>query len=200
MSFTTKKSLLARVRSGDEISWREFYETYRPLVFLVGRDCGLRQDENEELVQLVMCEIFRKDILGKYDPDKIPDDVVFQYDPSRGRFRFYLKAVIRNHALKLYHNRKEFVNMDEVPEPVCEDRFDAQWEGEWRKHIFVQAMAELRNQVMPETYSAFEMYAVQGRPVKEVAAFLNLSVNSVYVAKNRCIASLKSIVENLESK
>ncbi len=52
MSYTTKKSLLARVRSGDEISWREFYETCRPLVFLVG-DCGLTCDENEELVQLV---------------------------------------------------------------------------------------------------------------------------------------------------
>ena len=45
MSCPTKKSLLARVRSGDEISWREFYETCRPLVFLVG---GLRLDLRRE--------------------------------------------------------------------------------------------------------------------------------------------------------
>ena len=41
------------------------------------------------------------------------------------------------------------------------------------------------NQVQSNTFAAFEMYAVQGRPVKEVADFLNMSVNSVYVAKNR---------------
>lgn len=72
MAFTTKNSLLVKVRAGDEISWREFYETYRPLIYLVGRDCGLNAGENEELVQLVMCEIFRKDILAKYNIEESP--------------------------------------------------------------------------------------------------------------------------------
>ena len=36
MAFTTKKSLLAKVRAGDEISWQEFYDTYKPLMILVG--------------------------------------------------------------------------------------------------------------------------------------------------------------------
>ena len=38
MAFTTKKSLLAKVRAGDEISWQEFYDTYKPLMILVGND------------------------------------------------------------------------------------------------------------------------------------------------------------------
>ena len=200
MAFTTKKSLLARVRAGDEVSWREFYETYRPLIILCGRDCGLTYEENEELVQLVMCEIFQKDILAKYNIDEVPKDIVFQYDPSRGRFRYFLKAIIRNQAFKLYHKRHEHVNIEEIPEPASDDKFDASWEEEWRRHIFTQAMLELRNQVQSNTFAAFEMYAVQGRPVKEVADFLNMSVNSVYVAKNRCIESLKEIMENLERK
>ena len=200
MAFTTKKSLLARVRAGDEVSWREFYETYRPLTILCGRDCGLTYEENEELIQLVMCEIFQKDILAKYNIDEVPKDIVFQYDPSRGRFRYFLKAIIRNQALKLYHKRREHVNIEEIPEPASDDKFDASWDGEWRRHIFTQAMLDLRNQVQSNTFAAFEMYAVQGRPVKEVADFLNMSVNSVYVAKNRCIESLKEIMENLERK
>lgn len=200
MAFTTKKSLLARVRAGDEVSWREFYETYRPLIILCGRDCGLTYEENEELVQLVMCEIFQKDILVKYNIDEVPKDIVFQYDPSRGRFRYFLKAIIRNQAFKLYHKRREHVNIEEIPEPASDDKFDASWEEEWRRHIFTQAMLELRNQVQSNTFAAFEMYAVQGHPVKEVADFLNMSVNSVYVAKNRCIESLKEIMENLERK
>ena len=79
MAFTTKKSLLKKVRAGDEISWNEFYQTYKPLILLCGMDCSLTQYENEELVQLVMTEIFRKDILKNYDLDKVPDHIVFQF-------------------------------------------------------------------------------------------------------------------------
>ena len=201
MAFTTRKSLLARVRAGDEVSWKEFYETYRPLIFLCGRDCGLTRDENEELVQLVMCEIFQKEILAKYDPASIPDNVVFQYDPARGRFRHYLKGIIRNQARKLYHRRKPHVPLEEVPEPAVEDeRFNAAWDLEWRRHLCQEALVELRSQVQASTYAAFEMYTLQKRPVEEVAKFLNRSVSSVYVAKTRCIAMLRETIARLEQR
>lgn len=200
MAFTTKKSLLAKVRSGDEISWREFYETYRPLIFLVGRDCGLSYSENEELVQLVMGEIFQKDILTKYNIDEVPQDITFTYDPAKGRFRYFLKAIIRNQALKLYHKRDNNVDIDTVQEPAADAKFDSDWDDEWKRHMFTQTMDELKSQIQASTYTAFEMYAIQGRPVKDVADFLNLSVDSVYVAKNRCIAALKEIIKELEKK
>ena len=200
MAFTTKKSLLARVRAGDEVSWREFYETYRPLIILCGKDCGLTQCEREELVQQVMCEIFNKDILGKYDIDEVPKDFIFKYDPSRGRFRYFLKAIIRNQARKIYHKRKEQVNIDDIPEPASEEKFDAVWDEEWKMHLLTQALVELRGHVQAETYAAFEMYALQERPVKEVTEFLNMSANSVYVAKNRCIATLREIIGNLDKR
>jgi len=200
MAFTTKKSLLAKVRAGDEISWCEFYETYRSLIFLVGGDCGLTPSEREELVQLVMCEIFQKDILVKYNIEEVPKDVTFKYDPSKGRFRYFLKAITRNQALKLYHKRSDFACIDEILEPAAEAKFDSDWDEEWRKHLFTQAMEELKNQVQAVTYTAFEMYAVQGRSVKDVSDFLNISVNSVYVAKNRCIAAIKEIITDLEKR
>ena len=67
MAFTTRKSLLAKVRGGDEVSWQEFYAAYKPLILLCGADCGLDRDEKDELVQKVMCEIFCKDIVGKFE-------------------------------------------------------------------------------------------------------------------------------------
>lgn len=200
MAFTTKKSLLARVRAGDEVSWNEFYMTYRPLIFLCGRDCGLNRDENEELVQLVMCEIFQKDILGKYNLDEVPPEITFHYDPAHGRFRHYFKAIVRNQALKLCRKRRELVDIDSIPEIADDARFDDVWEEEWRRHLLTQALEELRATVQPVTFSAFQMYAIQGRPVREVANFLQLSVDSVYVAKNRCIAGLKRIVEKLDRR
>lgn len=84
MAFTTRKSLLARVKSGDEVSWTEFYAANKTLILLCGNDCLLSPVECEEFVQQVMAEIFPKDIIGKYDPDHVPDDIIFKYDPARG--------------------------------------------------------------------------------------------------------------------
>ena len=62
------------------------------------------------------------------------------------------------------------------------------------------ALVELKGRVQPETYSAFEMYAVQNRKIEDVCAFLEMSPASVYTAKSRCIAALKEIIANLEEK
>lgn len=201
MAFTTRKSLLAKVRAGDEVSWAEFYAAYKPLILLCGQDCMLTSDENDELVQQVMSEVFKKDIVGRYDPDHIPDDVVFHYDPSHGRFRHYLRKIIRNQALKIYQKRKAYIELDnpaqQIPEPAV-DTWDNLWNEEWKRHVLAMALTELKGHVQPETYVAFEMYALQERPVQEVAKFLNLSVASVYTAKSRCIAALKEIIQKLE--
>ena len=203
MAFTTRKSLLAKVRAGDEVSWAEFYAAYKPLILLCGQDCTLTQDENDELVQQVMSEIFQKDIVGKYDPDHIPDDIVFHYDPSRGRFRHYLRKIIRNQALKIIQKRKGFVELDNpektVEEPTI-DVWDEIWDEEWKRHVLAMALTELKGHVQPETYVAFEMYAIQERSVQEVADFLNMSVASVYTAKSRCVAALKEIISKLEEQ
>lgn len=203
MAFTTNKSLLARVRGGDEISWGEFYAAYKPLILLCGGDCGLNTDEKEELVQQVMAEIFQKDIVGKYDPDHVPENISFQYDPARGRFRHFLRKIIRNHAIKIYRKRKACVSLNDENHPVelpSEDKWDGIWETQWQKHVMNMALVELKNHVQPETYLAFEMYAIQDRDVREVASFLNMSVASVYTAKSRCISTLKEIIANLEEK
>ena len=195
---------MAKVRSGDEVSWGEFYAAYKLLILLCGGDCGLNQDEKEELVQKVMCEIFQKDIIGKYDPDNVPSNIVFTYDPVKGRFRHYLRKVIRYQAIRIFKQRKNHESIDADNHALnslpSNDEWNAVWDEEWYKHVLNMAMTELRDRVQPETYVAFEMYAVQNRKVEDVANFLNLSVSSVYTAKSRCISTLREIIKELEDK
>lgn len=201
MAFTTRKSLLARVREGGEIPWQEFYDSYKPLILLCGGDCGLTDDEKDELVQKVMCEIFQRDIIGKYDPDHVPDDVVFKHDPTRGRFRHYLRKIIRYQALKIIAQRSGDVPFDDaVAADAPDDGWNSAWDNEWKRHVFNMALAELKGRIQPETYSAFEMYALQNRPIAEVAQFHDMSPSSVYTAKSRCIKLLHEIVKELEEK
>ena len=202
MAFTTKKSLLMRVREGDEVSWNDFYTAYKPLIFLCGGDFGLTPDEKEELVQQVMTDIFKRDILGKYDLDHVPDDVVFKYDPAKGRFRHYLRKIVQNHAVRIYRGRKrhEAENIDDMPEIAGNDEWNSMWDSEWKKHVLTMALTELKIRIRPETYVAFEMYALQNRSVEDTASFLNMSIASVYTAKSRCIAALKDIIADMEEK
>ena len=204
MAFTTRKSLLAKVHNGDGVSWEAFYKAYQPLIELKGSDLGLNRYEKEELIQNVMFEVFAKDIAGKFVQDKIPDDVVFTYDPSKGRFRHYLRKVVKFQAIKILKKRRNNVslNADDDMENLfpADDVWNASWDEEWHRHVLNQAMVELKNRVQPETFAAFEMYAVQNRNVQEVAEFLNLSVSSVYTAKSRCVSALREIIKDLEDK
>ena len=66
--------------------------------------------------------------------------------------------------------------------------------AEWHKVIIAEAEDELRKRVSPDTFQAYQLYAVQGRPVEKVAAFLECSVNQVYQAKKRCFAMMREIL------
>ena len=94
MAFTTKGSLLTAVKNGDEISWQQFYDMYKPLILLKGGDLRLNQTEKEELVQLVMLSFFNT-------------SQTFCYDKSKGRFRDYLKRIIHNKACDLMRKRHD---------------------------------------------------------------------------------------------
>lgn len=202
MAFETSKSLLFRVKNGDEFSWNEFYKLYSPLVRLHGGDFGLNVEEQKELVQKVMCEIFQKDILGKYSIDQVPDDVIYKHDPKvKGRFRHYMRAIIGNQAKAMLRKRRaNAVSIDdpEVPDVFSEDDIERKYEEEYRMLVLNDALKELKNQVESKTFAAFEMYALQNRPPKEVAEFLNISIESVYTNRSRCISKLKDIVKSLE--
>ena len=206
MAFTTSKSLLAKVKSCDEISWAEFYRTYKPLVILIGGDWGLNCDEKEELLQKVMSEMFNKKTLNSYDINQVPDDVVFKYDPTKGRFRHYFRGIVRNHAIKILKARAKVIleSIDKEDSPVkslpSDDEMEAAWNKEWNRHVLHMAMIELKERVQPETYVAFEMYALHERSVDEVSKFLNISVSSVYTSKSRCISTLREIIKDLEEK
>ena len=58
----------------------------------------------------------------------------------------------------------------------------------------LEAQAELKSRVSPETFQAYELYAVQGRSVEKVAAFLECSTNQVYQAKKRCFTMMREIL------
>lgn len=187
MAYTTKKSLLEAICRGDEISWHEFYETYRPLIVVRGRDYKLNGTEINELVQAVMLRFFNR-------------SKTFLYDRSRGKFRDYLGVMINHCALNIIRQRrKNEIGYDEIDIPEPESSEDC-WRREWRQHILSQAMKQLKLRLEDSTFQAFELYAIRGESPDIVAKFLRIPVGMVYVAKSRALVRLRKIVRELKKE
>lgn len=185
MAYTTNRSLLSALQRGDEVSWQEFYETYRPLILFCAKG-RLTPEESEDLVQLVMMKFFRSG-------DK------FRYDPAKGHLRSFLGTITRNTITDILRRRKAPDTGTPLPEPDVDD-FEQHWEEEWEKHIFAQALTELKSRVSARVFQTFDLYVLHSQNAGDVARFLDIDIDRVYKAKLRCIRILQEIVSRLQEE
>lgn len=185
MSFTTDASFLEKITDGDEISWGKFYEIYSPLICYCGREWGLNESENEELVQDVMVGFF----MGAK---------TFRYDRTKGKFRSYLQEIAKTKIFAILRKRpggeeKQFANA-----ALMEFAFDEKWDSEWHNYLCAEAFKLLKKEMEDLSFRSFEMYVMQGMPPAEVAEKLGISVNAVYINKCRALEFLRRTVRELD--
>ena len=189
---TTRTTLLNRL-NGDETAWTEFFHRYETAIADIGRYKGLSPDECSDLVQNVMIRFHRKVEAG------------FKYDPSLAKFRTFFSKLVKGCVYDLLRLReKRGVPLDGIAVEDDGSRPDELLDmallEKWRAIIREEAMLELARRVDEKTFQAFELYALEDRPVKETAELVGLSVNSVYVAKNRCMKILRETVARLNAE
>jgi len=177
---STHKTLLERVRSGEEIAWTEFYARYAPVIRFAGSLYHFNAFECEDLVQNVMLKFF--------DAQK-----KFVYREHQTRFRSWFATVIRSQAVE-YIRKAGRGRENPLPDDMADDPFARKFLEEWRKVVFQEALDELRLRVDPVTFQAFELYGLQDRSAEEVAKALDLPRDQLYVAKSRCLKILREII------
>lgn len=180
---TTSKTLLDKIASGDEISWDEFYQKYAPIVKALAVYKGLSGTDADDVCQQVMMQFFKQ-------------SKTFKFDPDIARFRTYFGRIVNAKIINYFRRKenKEILVDDVMPDIPVDPEIEAIYMSEWRKTLLIEAQQKLKERVAPETYQAYELYAVQGRPVEKVAAYLDCSVNQVYQAKKRCFAMMREIL------
>ena len=189
---TTRTTLLDRL-DRDEAAWTEFFHRYETAVADIGRYKGLSPDECSDLVQNVMIRFHRKVEAG------------FQYDPSLAKFRTFFSKLVKGCVYDLLRLReKRGVPLDcvavEDDGSRPDELLDMAIMEKWRTIIREEALLELARRVDDKTFQAFELYALECNPPRDTAKLLGLSVNSVYVAKTRCLKILREIVQRLNAE
>jgi len=186
MTYTTRKELLQAVHDNQDDAWKNFESFYKPLIMLRAKDFKLQPHEADELRQNVLVAVFRGDATGKYDP-------------SKGRFRDYLRRIITNCAIDILRNRLSHEHLqlsDQIPQENDDEAFDR----EWKECLLDQAKTEVRENCEPSTYMAYLLYGEQGMPVKEVARILKMNEMQVYQAKTRTLKRIQAAVQRLSQE
>lgn len=177
---TTSRTLLDKIASGDEIGWTEFFCRYSPIVKALALFKGLNEADADDICQQVMAQFFQQ-------------SKSFRFDPGIARFRTYFGRIVWNKITDYYRRRREMpvAEFEAIPvEPETEQLFME----EWRQMVLKEAEQELKRLVTPETFQAYQLFAVQKRPIEKVTTYLECSTNQVYQAKKRCFAKLREIL------
>ena len=177
----THVSLLARLTAGTDVAaWADFQSRYGDLIRGVCARRGLQQADSDDVLQDVLIA------LTKAMPG-------FVYDPTRGRFRSYLRTVVSHAILKRVRQTGPVGGLS-VVEGAAEEE-DLVWEDEWRHHHFRVAMRGVGEEFGARDMAAFRMYALDGRSAEAVGVELGMSVDSVYQVKSRVLKRLAARIE-----
>lgn len=186
MPYTTNLTLLEKIAEGDDISWNRFSDIYSPLIRMCGKDWGLTGEECDELVQEVLVSFFKA-------------SRTFRYEKSKGKFRNYLRTIVRNHTFRLLKKRTGEV----AEEPPAGDHFldfafEEKWDTEWHSYLFSEALFLLRQEMEPLAFETFYLYVIKEESPAKVATKLGISVNAVYIHKSRALDLLRRTIKKLE--
>lgn len=191
--YETNMDLLLQLKSDEtvnrEMGWGIFVDRYGPIICGFARNAGLPSGEADDIMQNVLFNFF-----------KVADQ--FEYDPSKGRFRGYLKRITLNAIRQRYRKRQE-ANLDTHGMKAAEDERDdleAIFDREWAEHLLSEAMTEARPKFEPKTWEAFELYGRRGMSAERAAERLNMTPEAIRHAKSRVMKSVREVVTRLREE
>jgi RNA polymerase sigma-70 factor (ECF subfamily) len=171
----------------DEQAWQSFQERYQPLI---RRWCARRRlqvADVEDVTQKVLLKMFTN---------------LKSYDPRRGKFRPWLKAVVRNAVLDFIRQQERHPGdrgsgntevqdlLNDVEEPETVDFLARELDEEF-EHDVQRVLARVQQRVKPDSWQVFVQTEVEGKAKDIVAAEGGKTYTAVCMTISRIRAMLR---------
>lgn len=190
---TTSLSLLDRAKSDDQTeSWNQLVSIYQPVLKNWLKTYSMQDADADDLVQETLAAAFKD--LGK-----------FEHNGQVGAFRKWLKTILVYRLKYFWRSRKyrptiaggtDFnQHLQELEDP--ESPISKMWNQEHDRVVLQQVWKIVSARFNVQTKNAFEQYVKQGKPAKDVAQSLGMTVNAVMIAKSRVLKAMRQECQGL---
>ena len=173
--------------------WDQFAGRFRGPVVDFATRLGLDEDAAQDVAQDALLTFARAYRDGRYDRE-------------RGRLRSWLFGIAAREAMR--RRREEHRTARQAPRvegrttlisslPDDAD-VEALWEDAWTRHALRVGLEQVRREMAPSTFGAFEQFAINGVPAARVAETLGMTPNAVFLAKRRVLRRLEEVCAEIE--
>ncbi len=179
----TRSSVLRAVANTEnEAAWQRLFDLYAGFVFSIARSKGLKEEDADDIVQIVFSDLARN----------LP---TFQYDRAKGKFRSYLTGLVHWRVMdRLRYGKRDaelkanFLEEVRAAGASADDGFP---EREWQAAAMEEALRRMKPDIRPEHYAAFVASAVEGQDTETVMRLYGLSRDNLYQIRTRLTAKLR---------
>jgi RNA polymerase sigma-70 factor (ECF subfamily) len=158
----------------------------------MARKRGMQDADAQDLAQAVLIRV-----LGAIDRwEKTDPNTGFRYWLSRVAKNAILTALARSSRDAAISGTDVQLLLNEQPDldPVIEQEFAL----EYLREKYHRAALVVQTDVSAETWRAFQLSVVEGRPCNEVAELLGKPIGTIYAARSRVMRRLRNQVDRLE--
>ena len=174
----------------DQAAWEEFVKRYGPSVLNWCRRWGAQEADALDVSQVVLSKLA---VHMRH----------FAYDPSRS-FRSWLRAVALNAWRDSLDARRpdaasgETEILERLHGLQARDDLMRRLEEQFDLELLEEARRRVRGRVLPRTWDAYELTAVECLSGAEAATRLGMSVAAVFTAKASVLRMLRDETHDLE--
>lgn len=193
-AFITTTLLLERLKdSRDTRAWEMFDQRFRGVILSTAIKLGLAEADAADAAQETILQALRDYQAGKYDR-------------SKGRLSTWIVSIAHHRIVDALRKRRRDRDLSagshgggRIDEDPSTGDVAAVFDQALERRIFEQAWEKIQaeSKLARETLLAFELTALRQVPAAQVASRCGLSVEQVYVAKNRVSKRLQEMVEEL---
>ncbi len=175
-------TILERARQGDGLAFSRIVDLYGGLVYHWCRQSGLSPEDTQDVGQQVFVSVLR--CLKNFRRNK-------PRDSFRGWIRVITRSRIADHFRGNQGEPTDYVSKRpyELAQLVDDDTLGGIHED--KIILFEQAVRLMQTEFSDQDCEAFWGVVIDGIPAKDVSQNLEMSVNSVYIAKSRILRRLR---------
>lgn len=192
---TTRSSVLKAVAdTSNEKAWKRLFDLYAGFVFSIARSKGLTVTDSDDIVQNVFVDLARN----------LPQ---FNYDRTKGRFRYYLIGLVNWRVTDKLRASKRDVDFksqygEDMKGAVAED--DGNFlEDEWRAAAMEEALRRIKDEVNPDHFAAFVASTIEGQDTETVMNLYSITRDNLYQIRKRLTLKLREttiqVLEEMEN-